>query len=205
MATFTPNYNLRKPEDADFAENDTDLNANWDKVDTEMKQSEDAITALETKTAGFNRKGAIFKAADESVASSTTLQDDNDFTLAVVADRKYIFEFLLIVKAGEAAADFKYNFSFPTSDGIAGGAGLAAATASGALGDVRTLGRTVTAGTSFSDEIVGVTNANLAVTAYVVLVPSASGTFKMQWAQNTSDATATTLAKYSAMKWEEYV
>lgn len=198
MATFTPNYNLRKPEDTDFAENDTDLNANWDKVD-------DALKALETKTAGFNRKGAIFKAADESIASSTALQDDNDFTMAVVAGRKYIFEFLLIVKAGDAAADFKYNFSFPTSDGIAGGAGLAAATASGALGDVRTLGRTVTAGTSFTDEIVGVTNANLAVTAYIVLVPSASGTFKMQWAQNSSSATATTLAKYSAMKWEEYV
>ena len=198
MATFTPNYNLRKPEDTDFAENDTDLNANWDIVD-------DALKALETKTAGFNRKGAIFKAADESIASSTALQDDNDFTMAVVAGRKYIFEFLLIVKAGDAAADFKYNFSFPTSDGIAGGAGLAAATASGALGDVRTLGRTVTAGTSFTDEIVGVTNANLAVTAYIVLVPSASGTFKMQWAQNSSSATATTLAKYSAMKWEEYV
>ena len=198
MATFTPNYNLRKPADTDFAENDTDLNANWDIVDTELK-------ALETKTAGFNRKGAIFKAADESIASSTALQDDNDFTMAVVAGRKYIFEFLLIVKAGDAAADFKYNFSFPTSDGIAGGAGLAAATASGALGDVRTLGRTVTAGTSFTDEIVGVTNANLAVTAYIVLVPSASGTFKMQWAQNSSSATATTLAKYSAMKWEEYV
>lgn len=41
MATFTTNYNLRKPADSDFIENDTDLNANWDIIDSELKDAQD--------------------------------------------------------------------------------------------------------------------------------------------------------------------
>lgn len=41
MATFTPNYGLRKPDDVDDVEVSTDLNANFDTIDTKLKLTDD--------------------------------------------------------------------------------------------------------------------------------------------------------------------
>ena len=59
MATFTTNYNLRKPATSDLVDVTTDLNANFDTIDTEIKEAQDSsvaldlrVDSLETKTAG---------------------------------------------------------------------------------------------------------------------------------------------------------
>lgn len=43
MATFTPNYNLRKPDSTDDVEVSTDLNANYDIIDDRMKLTDNKV------------------------------------------------------------------------------------------------------------------------------------------------------------------
>lgn len=47
MATSTTNYNLRKPSGADFVEVTTDINANMDTIDNEIKALDGRIDTLE--------------------------------------------------------------------------------------------------------------------------------------------------------------
>lgn len=49
MATFTTNYNLRKPATSDYVEVTTDINANMDTIDTEIKARADDIATHETR------------------------------------------------------------------------------------------------------------------------------------------------------------
>ena len=53
---------------------------------------------------------AIVKKADETVTSSTVMQDDDELTVALSANKSY--GFLLVLKIiSPAAADFKYNLT----------------------------------------------------------------------------------------------
>lgn len=47
MATFTPNYNLRKPTTDDFVAVAADVSASMDTIDTELHDRETEITALD--------------------------------------------------------------------------------------------------------------------------------------------------------------
>lgn len=49
MATFTANYNLRKPASTDLVDEDADLNDNWDIVDAEIKERQDEIADHESR------------------------------------------------------------------------------------------------------------------------------------------------------------
>lgn len=90
MATFTPNYNLRKPATTDFVNVTTDINDNMDKIDTEMKLRKDKTDSFETAwgawtptltnwvlgngviTAAFKQIGKTVKARAVIEAGSTT-------------------------------------------------------------------------------------------------------------------------------------
>ncbi len=64
------------------------------------------------------------KSSDESVASSTTLQDDNDLALTVAASEVWEFR-LHIIYTAAAAADIKFAWTFPTGGVMAAsGVGL---------------------------------------------------------------------------------
>lgn len=47
MATFTANYNLRKPADGDFVTVSSDINASMDTIDAELDDHEDRLDAIE--------------------------------------------------------------------------------------------------------------------------------------------------------------
>ena len=50
MATFTTNYNLRKPAGSDFVTVASDINASMDILDSEIKEREDEVVALDART-----------------------------------------------------------------------------------------------------------------------------------------------------------
>jgi len=131
----------------------------------------------------------VRKTATESVTSSATLQDDDQLTLAVVANTVYTLLGLILYDGG-TTGDFKFAFVIPASATLDYAAQIpptAATTAAGntvnnsAFTDADTLGLgAVGAGTTLAVPIMG-----------LLVVAGTAGTFKLQWAQNTSNATAT--------------
>lgn len=59
MATFTSNYNFRKPADGDFIENDTDINDNADLIDAAIKARADDILSLQSPHRGRMSKNIV--------------------------------------------------------------------------------------------------------------------------------------------------
>ena len=128
------------------------------------------------------------KTATETVAGSTTLQDDDELTITVEASTKYRIE-LVILYDGPQASDLKFALVVP----------------SGTVQGV--VHRLVTAATSTSatelsmgggDLTVAVGAGNLgtgvpsAVYAFgIAAVGGTGGSLKLQWSQNTSNATPT--------------
>lgn len=115
---------------------------------------------------GIGGKTDVAKTADESVSSSTTLQDDNHLTTFVAANATYRVKAVLIYD-GEAFGGLKTNWVAPASATFTGG----------------------TYATSGQPTIVEGT----------LVTSGTSGIFKLQWAQVTSNATATTVKSGSFM------
>jgi hypothetical protein len=130
----------------------------------------------------------VYKTDDESVTSSTAVQDDDHLTLTVAADAVYALDTFLDVE-GDVDGDFKLTFTGPsgatgswTPDGISNGN-------ANNIGQIKR-GR-VALGT---DDSVGVTGDGTIVTPRgQITTSSTAGSLTLRWAQNGSDETATTL------------
>jgi hypothetical protein len=134
------------------------------------------------------------KTADETVTSSTVLQDDNHLLMSIGANEVWSFTFRLIY-AALGTGDLKVAFTFPAAGDIT--AYAVAQNAGGTLTQARWAGATPTAAIDFAG--IGATS-KIVVPIFGVLVNGATpGTFTMQWAQNTSDGTATTMYTNSAL------
>lgn len=163
----------------------------------------DDITVTDDVTIGgdltVTGKGSVqyvTKGSAESVTSSTTIQDDNDMqvTLGVGTYRVEAF----ISATGAAAGDLKLQWNF---------AGTASATYRSCVGPAvgstdatssalfrsssHTLANAVTYGTDGTN--------TTAISEDLLLVVTVGGLLKMQWAQNTSSATSTTLTVSTRM------
>ncbi|MGH9247940.1 MAG: hypothetical protein ACRD0W_00245 [Acidimicrobiales bacterium] len=130
--------------------------------------------------AGIGQTLFIRKTVDESVASSTVLQDDNHITFAVAANTSYILDALLVMRA-PIAADIKMAWICPAS------AILDCFAFSQFDGTNRHMIENATHG--FPAEP---TAHPITVHGHLRIAGTA-GTFKLQWAQNTSDAGNTTI------------
>ena|SRR3990167_483290 len=128
----------------------------------------------------------VIKSADESVTSSTTLQNDDHLVLAVDVNSRYIL-ILDILWVGATAGDLKYAFTVPASATIFGfdseQAGGVAVDLTGAIAVESGHGTAVQA---------------LRIVA-VADIAGTSGNVQFQFAQNTSDATATTVKQGSRL------
>jgi hypothetical protein len=132
-----------------------------------------------------NSIGAV-KTSTESVTSSTTLQDDNDLTVTVAANSTYEVSCFLKYD-GPAAADLKIQFSVPASAAFEYGVVKLQSGASDATSVAHEFGSQ--AGSTIVGTIGSGTNAACRVVG-TLEVAGTAGTFKLQWAQNTSDPTA---------------
>jgi len=134
----------------------------------------------------------IFKTADESVASSTALQDDDHLSFAIGSNESWAFSYVLAWSLGSATASWSIAFNAPSG-------------AAGWWGHVRddapdaNLQTQISA--TYSDSQTG-NGSQISISEVVqgrgyVLNGGTGGTFKLRWAQLSSNASASVLKKGS--------
>jgi hypothetical protein len=135
----------------------------------------------------------------QAVTSSTVLVDDTDLQCVIaVSSGTFVFDLFLNYFGGTiGSSDLKMTMQYTgtTSSAIWGVHGISTA-ATNQLGAAATsLGSTAAIGTS----------GGTFFTAFIggSLVISSAGTLKLQWAQNTSSATATTMRQNSWMRVQQ--
>lgn len=133
------------------------------------------------------------KTSDESVTSSTTLQNDDTLLLPVRASSVYRFT-ALVGYVGNTTGDIKLGFTFP-SGATCHWAGKGASSSddgygtTGASKHSAVFGEVSGTATSFAGS-----TSNLAVLIEGILITgTTAGNLTLQWAQNTSNGTATTV------------
>jgi hypothetical protein len=129
---------------------------------------------------------AVIKGADETVTSSTTLQNDDALVLPVVANGTYIFWCYLDYEGGtQGSSDIKWQWAVPASATLRYWAGY--------IGTTGTLhgSATITGGTSVSAGTGGTSVLMGAFMKGTLIVSSTAGNIQLEWAQNTSSGTGT--------------
>lgn len=144
-------------------------------------------TALESRKTIYARK-----AADTSRSSTTTHADDPDLTVTVAASAVYLVNCgLYYHSTSQTAGDFKAQFVAPSGAALQASVNTYAAASSANTDD---LTGCVTLTTSMSCGVVATADPYNPCQVLGLLVTGGSaGAFKVQWAQNVSNATATVL------------
>jgi hypothetical protein len=129
------------------------------------------------------------KTATESVTSSTTLQDDDDLTVSVLANTVYTVQAMLRYD-GATTGDMKYKFVVPSGASFLYANMIPATSITGSAGNTTNFAgfddtQTLSVGAAGAGTTLAIAISGLLV------VGGTAGTFKLQWAQQTSDATAT--------------
>lgn len=139
----------------------------------------------------FMQQAVIIKSADETVTSSTVLQADNDFVMAVSANTDYYFESLIIYGA-DPAADIKCDWDGPAgatldwcSDGIT-------QSATATLDQVSRTAQSIS-GTPSHGGITNNTTLLVCMHKGLLRVAGTAGNLTLTWAQNTSNAAGSTI------------
>lgn len=132
----------------------------------------------------------VRKTADESVTSSTTLQDDNHLSVTVEANAIYDVRLWIIAEGDETTGDAKVKFVAPA------GAAMNFTTYSPHFTETSEFGSTikVTLSDLTGSPTYGLFGAGISVILKadgLLTVGGTGGTFKLQWAQNGSSATPT--------------
>lgn len=147
---------------------------------------------------------AARKTADTSRSTTTTLTNDPELTLALVANYVYTFQAVLIIDGGNVG-DMKIGFTFPTGTTMTWGlidnpvtitSPLPASSAvfTGAFGSA-------TSGSSFFNAgLAGTGNQIFTPVGGLVSMGSTSGSLNLQWAQASSDGTAAIMKAGSWLK-----
>ena len=134
----------------------------------------------------------IFKTGDESVTSSTTLQNDDDIVVAVGANKKWHFRLILRL-SGSSSGDHTAAWSLPAG---ASGEWWNIADLTQAVADTEPLTTQQGTGIAASERMV--------VYEGYLITAGTAGNFQYQWAQETSNGTATVEHEEShLMMWRE--
>ena len=156
------------------------------------KSSTDFDTQWGPDTGGWT---IVRKSVDESIASTTAVQDDDQLQFQTVAGMPYEIELLAIyASAGGAKSDIKCELSEDTTArGSTMWIGLSTSDAAEALTTTDVGGTSATFGTA-------VTKRVARGLAHHV---GGGGLFKFRWAQNTSDAQVTTVYAGSLLRYRQ--
>jgi len=148
----------------------------------------------------------VLKTADETVTSSTTLQDDDHLKFNGPPNQKIFFDlYLRINTAAGATSDFKCGWSYPAGVTMNWGLDAAGERVAGFTGAMQPAS---TADDGLSEtETLNVGLGNVTTTFMLVHIAgwiffgANSGTIQFRWAQNTSDVTGTVLKQDSFLKY----
>lgn len=148
----------------------------------------------------------VIKAADESLSSNTTLQNDDELFLSVAASAKYVVDLQIfaITAANDVTEDIKLGFTFPSGSTLhfsgtgPNNADLSGAASSNSNGEW--IARmSATSGTTTIPY--GMSGVELGLSLRAILITSTTaGTLQLQWAQNSSTANALTVSAGSMMR-----
>jgi hypothetical protein len=143
----------------------------------------------------------VVKAANETVTSSTTLQNDDELFVSVEANAQYEVSLRLLHDSDNtAAADVKMSWTGPSGATMFWGGHGANVAESGASSG------TITA-TNMETHLInetmtfggGDSTGTYAILGGVLVTSSTAGTLQYQWAQNTSNAIASTVRAGSTL------
>jgi len=185
-----PNFGRRLPGGFPAAISDVPTNA-------QVLTFNDANKNWDAQDAGGGGSGftTVFKSADETIASDDTLTDDSDLTFSVDASSFYFFILRMEINS-PITPDFKYIMSLPvgaTGNWTKAGAFLSPSSETYDPDSVLTQIFFSTAGA----------NDNLLFQVGYLETDTTAGTAAVQWAQNTSNAGATTVRKGSTMMFKK--
>jgi hypothetical protein len=137
--------------------------------------------------------GFVRKTADESVTSSTTLQNDDHLSIAIPGAGSYEIDISLgITSAANAAGDIRVGATFPAGTMTLFVDALDASLASSHTGTILRHALALTSGVD-PGEGFGASTTQTYASLKFLFVATASGTFQFQWAQLASNASATTV------------
>jgi hypothetical protein len=137
------------------------------------------------------------KPSDESVASSTTLQDDDTLTLTVGANEVWQMFYLLRVSAVSATVGIKIGWTFPTSGEISFSS-YGINTAGAQINWFIQSSSSPYTGISLGVSLTGSQTNMMPITGLYVGAGSA-GTVQLQWAQASSNGSATIVKQHSTL------
>jgi hypothetical protein len=151
-----------------------------------------------TISAGKGYKTFVRKSASESLASNTTLQNDDHITFTLAASATYELRAYLSV-SGSAGGDFKTAWVF--TGAASGGNHTARSTLGPTTGTTDASNTSVRNGrntwiASVAYGLDGSSSSHIEEKGLLVTTPG-SGTITLQWAQNTSVATSTVVGTSS--------
>lgn len=144
----------------------------------------------------------VEKGSDETVTSSATVQNDDELELTLAPGTWKITSLLFASGASGSNQDIKIGYTFPTGTFSWGAWGYHPnwSNVDGSR-DMNAEGDVLDSSSPTSARGFGtVTGANVPILVIGSLVNTASGVLRLQWAQNTANATGTTLKAGSWME-----
>jgi hypothetical protein len=188
VATLTTNFGLRKPAGGDIVAVQADIGANMDIIDATLFEREGLIETLEEFL-----PVAVVKTADESVTSSTTLQNDDHLFYNLPEAGSYLYDFYIGLTCN-ATGKFDYELTFPagaTLDMMAWGI---TDTVSNFDGPLRSRGAPNDSSSPTTTlTVAGDTTSPTLLRLHGYITTPISGTLRIRWAQNVSNATPATV------------
>ena len=136
---------------------------------------------------------AVIKESDESVSSSTTLQEDDDLTVDLRSNTTYVINALIRVDSASSSPDIKYGFNAPAGStvtiswfGVEDPAGNFAGGIIESTGDEGDSIQLDPAQQNF-------------IRFFGTVQVGVAGALTFKWAQNVSDATSTDVLQFSSL------
>jgi hypothetical protein len=152
--------------------------------------STDEVLTASNMTTYLAQQAYVVKSVDETVTSSTTMQDDNELVIAVSANTIYHVELILLYK-GLAAADLKIGWSGPASSTLDWVADDFISTIAANVGPVARTAQGITGTPSCGcvESVPGTPDNLYALPKGILQTAGSAGNLTFRWAQNTSNAT----------------
>jgi hypothetical protein len=129
---------------------------------------------------------SVIKSADQSVTSNTSPVNDSQLKFAVAANEKFLFQVWLYTTSANSTPCMVYTASGPSGSTVVWSPPDVYTSAGGTANSTGATG-----GTTLTHFVDG--NTRIAVMFGTITNGSTAGDLQIQWAQNTSSATATTV------------
>lgn len=172
----------------------------WFKAEYENANDPGAFMIEQTPADGTTAppESSIIKPANQNITSSTTLTNDTDLTFTLAANTSYVVNGGLFATSASATPDIKIGFTVPT------GATMDIAYMS-QTGNNRTAELLETTNTPSSNIPIAANQTTIIQVFGSIVTGGSGGTLQLKWAQNTSNATATTMKQGSFMTVTEAI